>query len=78
VAREKPGEDVLALIPLDLDGYVLEGWESKWQSFVTGRFIGDFTDEERFEDEVERLIKALRAGARKPPPEPRLQRVRPR
>jgi len=72
-------QKVLALIPLDLDGYVLSGqWESGKSSYLTSRFVGDFTaweeDNAKFETGVEKLVKALRAddGAREKPPEPKL------
>ena len=76
--REQGGK-VLALVPLDLDGYLLGGeWRSgkEWQ--IRSRLAADFTgwesDNARFEAAFERLVKALQAGegARGVPPAPRL------
>jgi len=72
------GEKVLALIPLDLDGYLFEGWEGGKKSMVTCRLAADFkgweSDNDTFEKGFERIVKALRVdeGARETPPEPKL------
>ena len=75
------GQKTLALIPLDLDGYLLSG---QWQSGlaqpvpVLSRFVADFRGwnrgHEEFEAQVERVILALRSddAARPPAPEPKL------
>ena len=73
------GKKVLALIPLNLDGYLLSGqWQSGMRTQILGRLAADFTgwekDNAKFEGQLERVVKALRAdaGARQPIPRPRL------
>jgi uncharacterized protein YjbI with pentapeptide repeats len=70
--RER-GEHVLALVPLNLDGHLLEGkWKSGWAHDVKGRLAADFTgwdtDNAKFEEQFERVVKALQAGERPAPP----------
>lgn len=72
-------QEVLALMPLDLDGFLRKGdWNSGWKGQITSRLAPDFTGWQRshkkFEEQLERVVKALRAdaGARGIPPQPKL------
>jgi len=73
------GRKILALVPIDLDGYLLSGaWASGKARQVLSRLAADFSgweqDNRKFDQQTEGLVRALRAddGARDSAPPSRL------
>ena len=68
------GRKRLALIPLNLDGYMFRDWESNKKDEVLTRVAGNFegweNDNAKFEEQFERLVKSLHADGRSKPPVP--------
>ena len=76
---KRRGRKTLALIPLNLDGYMFsKDWESGKASQIKSRLAADFTrwetDHKKFDEQIERLVNALRAdtGGRETPPTPKI------
>jgi uncharacterized protein YjbI with pentapeptide repeats len=72
---KQDGQKARALIPLNLDGYLFSGeWHSGKVGEITSRLAADFTDwdtnDRKFDEQLERLVRALRTdeGREAPPP----------
>lgn len=68
---------ILALIPLNIDGYLFKGWESGKAQQVKSRLAADFTgwtqEEAKFREALNKLVMALKtSGGREAPPLPKL------
>jgi hypothetical protein len=76
---QKRRNKVLALIPLNLDGFLFSadyqsGKKPEIISRVAANFVGWGTDNRLFDAEMKKVIRALRvdAGGREKPPPPKL------
>jgi len=77
--RKERGVKVQVLVPLNLDGYFFsDKWKSGYEDEVRRRMAADFTksstDKAKFDEQVKRLIRALRPdeGTREKPPKGKL------
>ncbi len=77
IMREQ-GKKILALIPLDLDGHLHSkqyesGKKRQLRSRISANFKGWESDNDLFDQEIEKVIRALQTeGAKEEPPEPKL------
>jgi uncharacterized protein YjbI with pentapeptide repeats len=70
--EQQRGKEVYSLIPLNLDGYLFsDEYESEFESVLKERLAADFTgwerDNAKFEEQFERVVKALRTEREEPP-----------
>lgn len=72
---KKQSKKVEALIPVDLDRYIFDGWECGKASIVKKRYIADCTgrdrDNAKYEMQVRKIVEALKTedAGRAPAPE---------
>jgi hypothetical protein len=78
---KQKGKKLWSLIPLNLDGQLFsDDWQRGWKDQVLSRKATDFTNwkknHDKFEQNLEKLVQALRTddGGREPPPVPKLGR----
>ncbi len=75
---EEKEEKILALIPLDLDGHMFsDEYIKEEKSDIQSRLVIDFTgwedDNAKFEQQMEKVVRALKTdGGKVPPPESKL------
>ena len=69
--QEERGEKIMTLIPLDLDGYLFDGWNDGRAAMVRKRLAGNFrgweSDNSIFEAAFEKLAEALKTERDRPP-----------
>jgi hypothetical protein len=62
--ERRDGRDII--IPLMVDRYLLDGWEDGLAADLRSRLAADFTgwehDNAKFEEQFERVVRALRMG----------------
>ena len=63
--RKKRGQRLQALIPLDLDGYLYDGWDGENKRKVVSRVVVDFRDwdkdDAKFDAQLAQVIGILRS-----------------
>ena len=63
--RKKRGQRLQALIPLDLDGYLSDGWDGEDKRKVVSRVVVDFRDwdkdDAKFDAQLAQVIRILRS-----------------
>jgi hypothetical protein len=77
--EEERGKEIYSLVPLNLDGHLFSNeYQPEFESVLKERHAPDFvgweSDNAKYEEQLKRVIQALRAdeGARTPAPEPKL------
>lgn len=77
--QKTTGKKLLKIIPLNLDGFLFsDDWQSGYRQQVRDRVAADFTnwrkDADKFDRQLEQVVKALRTdGGKLPEPKPKLQ-----